>query len=1006
MIIGILILAIISGTTSHVHAFEAPAFMPSTERLEETKTEHFHIIFQESLQDAVPYLAAQCEQAYQDLTPVFGWYPERKIEVLFIDAFDTHNGWATTMPHNRIAVYAAGAESGSTIFQPGNYLRRTVYHELAHVLSMDIRYGYNRVLSGIFGKFFTIANDPLSLLMFFFSASPVVLAPVWYLEGIAIWAETEFAPPGRGRMSIPDMIFRSAVQENNLLPYNKWDLEIPRWPYGLGAYLYGMKLIRHISDTSSIDNPVGDLSQSLAHAFMFRFDRHSVQVVGGGIKMFVQDMLAAERQKQQENLKELKKLQPTKLPRLTSKEIIVHEPRFVGEEIYFSAQEEEERDSLYVYVPEGKETRKIAGARTTAGFGSLSVSPDGSIYYTRLEAREKDNYWYEVRRFSPEEQTDTLVTNSGRYRAVDVSPSGLNLAAVSMRAGKSCLVEVPISGAGDQHQEKILASGALQENFSSVRYSPDGEKIAYVRGGEDGFSLLVFDRRKAASYPVFHTRRQLLFPTWAPDRKSIVFSSDENGVFNLYRISSDGKGSPVPLTHALGGVFASDFSPDGKTIAACAYDSHGYYLTLIPYEPQMWLEKKLPCIRTEWKQRKQEKKRAGTKPAQLKEKIQLEPYSSLKNVQFDYWGPWLTASAKGIVGGFGAAFSDPTGYQDFQLLAGAESEYGTGIGAIQYTYKGFYPVFKIYALQNQANYPDLLRSASGTRYGYTEEIRTLGAAVDIPLIKMDRQISMQLGYKSLHRDFIKDSRDDYQGETILNKHLYEGNEGTAWVGLNYFDGTAFKRSNSVEDGRFAGVTMEKTDPGLGGSVSQTRAMGEWIEYISNPWLKNHVLRVSANFGLGGGDRTDQGLFGLGGFGSLLAAGSPGIQRGIYLRGYDENFQTGDRIAKVSCSYRFPILDLSRGVAGSMPVYFKQIFAEVFYEGGRTWDDKGIGDDKGWINAAGLEANFSLKLLRFMRIAPGLGFAFAADRPRNDSENDEGLDERFQVYVAIKAFVNF
>jgi hypothetical protein len=151
------------------------------------------------------------------------------------------------------------------------------------------------------------------------------------------------------------------------------------------------------------------------------------------------------------------------------------------------------------------------------------------------------------------------------------------------------------------------------------------------------------------------------------------------------------------------------------------------------------------------------------------------------------------------------------------------------------------------------------------------------------------------------------------------------------------------------------------------------------------------------------------MFGLGGFGFPILSSSFGIERSIPLRGYYENFQTGDRIVKAGLSYRFPIYNLSRGATGSMPIYFNQIFAEVFYEGGRTWDEKDDydNDDEYWMNASGFEVNFSIKLLRFLRIAPGLGFAYVPQRTREETEdNDDEIDERFQAYVSIKGFVNF
>ena len=96
------------------------------------------------------------------------------------------------------------------------------------------------------------------------------------------------------------------------------------------------------------------------------------------------------------------------------------------------------------------------------------------------------------------------------------------------------------------------------------------------------------------------------------------------------------------------------------------------------------------------------------------------------------------------------------------------------------------------------------------------------------------------------------------------------------------------------------------------------------------------------------------------------------------------------------------MDISKA-AGSGPFFAKQLFAEVFYESGRTWDDEGEGDDRGWLDSMGLEVNLSFNLLRIMHIAPGLGFAYAPDRPKDD---DDGLDERYQTYIVIKGYVNF
>jgi hypothetical protein len=95
------------------------------------------------------------------------------------------------------------------------------------------------------------------------------------------------------------------------------------------------------------------------------------------------------------------------------------------------------------------------------------------------------------------------------------------------------------------------------------------------------------------------------------------------------------------------------------------------------------------------------------------------------------------------------------------------------------------------------------------------------------------------------------------------------------------------------------------------------------------------------------------------------------------------------------------LEVNRGTEGVLPVYTRQLFGEVFYDGGRTWDRSGAGDDLQWINALGTEVNLSVKVLRYIQFAPGLGLAYVPDNDRNFRNERE-----FVAYFSLKAWVNF
>ncbi len=975
--------------------------IPRTETLLTVQTPHYRIIYQEPLADSLPLLARYAEEAFAVLTEIYRWKPRGRIDLFYIDALDTHNGWATVVPHNTILIYAAGAEPGSSIYAPGNDLRRTMYHELAHVLTMDMRFGYNRLFSSVFGKALPF-GDPVSGAVSLMSASPVALAPSWYLEGQAIWAETEFAPPGRGESAFVDMLFRTAVRDANLLPHGEWYLEIPHWPYGTGAYIYGARLIEHI-DAGTEAAAGGALNEEIARGVLFAASRAARRSAGRDFETLSAETLARETALQRESLSALQALAPTPAPRITPEGMAVSVPLVFGPHVYLLAAAEEETSRLYRYDPPNGEVRRTSSAQTTPRFGALAADRTrGSIIYTRLNILSNENLWYEVRRFDPLSGDDSLVTDRGRYRAVDIAPDGRTMAAVSQRGGKSYLIEADFDEGARVGAERILLELPVESDLSSPRFCPDGSRIAYVAADRDGFRLQLFDTRSGSHTVLFATTAHIVAPAWHPAGQTLVFGSDLNGVFNLYEIDAREGASPAPITHVTGGLFFPAFSDDALTLYAVAYDGFGPHLTRIPYNAERPAGD-LPVITTvragregtpRFESLRDEAQRQGLSAAQSLGAP--DAYNSFSHIRFDYWSPWLTASTDGVQGGVGASLSDPARFQETTLLAGRESRYGTPVGGVFYTYRGIWPTVRLYAAAQQDFYHNLLRSdATGRRFDHAEEVRRFGAAFEYPVHRLERRITLEGGYEYRDRRFIGEVA-QARGAVPLSVEPSPGDEGLLWGRLSLLSAEAYGRSSSLEDGRLVTIGAEWSRRDFGGDLARSRFLAGWNEYLAVPWGRNHVLKLSTIYGFGTGERTAQGLFGLGGFFDPMGLQTPGLASRLPLRGYPSNFRTGERVFKGEAAYRFPIVDISRGREGVFPVYSRQLFAEIFYEAGRTWRGQGGRDDGDWISSTGAEINYSLTILRYVSFAPGIGVAYAPQRAA----------QTVQPYLSIKGWVNF
>ena len=104
--------------------------------------------------------------------------------------------------------------------------------------------------------------------------------------------------------------------------------------------------------------------------------------------------------------------------------------------------------------------------------------------------------------------------------------------------------------------------GAIWE----ARISPDGTRVAYRK---DSFNLArsdlwLLDLSRNTSSRFTFGPRNAAFPVWSPDSSELVFSSDQEGVFNLYRKPANGAREAEVLLKSNLNKRAMSWSRDGK----------------------------------------------------------------------------------------------------------------------------------------------------------------------------------------------------------------------------------------------------------------------------------------------------------------------------------------------------------------------------------------------------------------------------------------------------------
>jgi Tol biopolymer transport system component/predicted Ser/Thr protein kinase len=95
------------------------------------------------------------------------------------------------------------------------------------------------------------------------------------------------------------------------------------------------------------------------------------------------------------------------------------------------------------------------------------------------------------------------------------------------------------------------------------RFSPDGGRVATIRGG-DTAEVWLLETRRGVATPLTSGPGIHIDPVWSPDGKTILFSA--GSPFNLFRIPSDGAGAEERVLAAPTHQVVNDWSPDGRFV--------------------------------------------------------------------------------------------------------------------------------------------------------------------------------------------------------------------------------------------------------------------------------------------------------------------------------------------------------------------------------------------------------------------------------------------------------
>jgi len=398
---------------------------------------------------------------------------------------------------------------------------------------------------------------------------PFTIMPLWFAEGTA---QFESYRMGFDRWDTHrDMLLRTAFLENKVLPMEFMENFSEQALEGeLGPYTQGFDLVRYIAETYG-ENSIPELWKDMG--------KLSNWTLSGALS----ERFKITEKELYKNWREARKEHYNKIRNSVGEVKVgekISEGSFYNEFIslangnlyglsnfksdFFDGEIFEYKDS----TPKAFEKFKLKKPYLSQGM-NVKQTPKGLLAaYVTYQNRDKNGKPYFDIAIADTNGKSHLATKFADAVYPDISPDGKRVV-FARRESNGTRFYLSIANTDSLSDYKdIVAPQGTEFNIYNPKFSPDGKKIAfsYFDGTERRIKIVNLD----------DSEERLIFgrdPSWSTDGKSIYYSSDETGIFNIYKKNLE-TSEKEKITNVLGGAFSPIEKKD--SLFYINYDRDGF----------------------------------------------------------------------------------------------------------------------------------------------------------------------------------------------------------------------------------------------------------------------------------------------------------------------------------------------------------------------------------------------------------------------------------------------
>jgi len=906
------------------------------------ESEHFYIHFASDNEALASKTARVAENAHNKLSPAIGWVPEDKTHLVISDETDLPNGYVIPFPYNRSVLFVVPPDSLNTLEDNDDWLDTLIIHEYVHILQLDKNTGAVSKLRKIFGRHF---------LLF-----PNIYQPAWLIEGLATYHETDKQQGiGRGQSSMFKMMMRMDVAQG-IKPVSQVNLPIRSWPMGTMPYLYGVYFYQFVEQRYGKQAITELLDNYSNNVIPFMINSNAKQVFKKDITELWDEFDEWLQQIYQPQLSQLEQQGMVEGERITDNGYFTDGVRALNNnQAYYIRQGAYNYPALVGINTEGEHEEVVEvhhGAR-------MDVHEDKGVLLAQPEYCDEYNRHYDLYVMQHGGEELKRITRCGRYRSAAWSADGLQIIAVHTDKAISQLHILNDRG----EKQSVVWQGKDNEVIAQPDWSANGQHIvaAVFRPGT-GWNIELFDLTTSQWEKITDDSFVDAQPQFNDEGDSIVFSSDRNGIYNIYRYELNQQ-KLIQLTRVKGGAFQPSQLNKHSPLYYVSYSANGTDIAK--------LNKANDLYSVSIKEEDAVKQNHILKYEQVSF-TEAEDYSPWASLAPRWWFPYFVIDDHQNELGLSTAGNDALGIHNYFLQAAYDTENKYLVGKFNYSYSNRLQL----GVQRST---DVFLDASGNFLRARKEDDAY-MALTFPFTQEKTRWNFIVGAFT--------SRDSDGRLAPLASAWPDFEDNLLGVAVTFDNPRQYIRSISANDGRSVRLVAESSDV-IDSDFSGEVYTIDWREYLSLGGQHVLALRLAEGYGteqpepfeLGG----EENNFEIDVAVLNLAVGDPLFgSREYSLRGYAEGHPqlTGRRMQLASMEWRFPLDLVERGFM-SPPVGLIQYSGSVFVDSGATWQT-GHSPDK-YYTGIGMELHADVNLFYGLNLRMRLGVATGLDEVIGDEQ---------------------